>query len=681
MKRVIVGKPFNTEAVVDFSTVKDISIGDLPEYLDLKTGDSLELSFIMGDDDIVYGLGENVRGMNKRGGIYDSFCTDDFDHTPDKRSLYAAHNFLLISGERSFGIFIDHPGKVTFDIGFSNREKLVINADKKDSNIYLIEGEDLHEIVQEFRSAIGRSYVPPKWAFGFQQCRWSYPDADSIRKIAKGFRESNIPCDTIYMDIDYMDNYKNFTIDESKFPNFPEFVIEMKEVGIRLIPIIDAGCKIEEGYDIYEEGVENNYYCVDKDGKPFVGAVWPGKVHFPDFLKPETREWFGQKYQWLIDQGIEGFWNDMNEPAIFYSENGLDKAISAIKAMEGENLDIYSFFSLKSTFDNISNSEEDYKSFYHDVDGELVNHYDVHNLYGYNMTRAAGETFKQEYPDKRILMFSRASSTGMHRYGGIWTGDNKSWWEHLELNIKMMPALNMNGFLYTGADIGGFGCDAESDLVLRWTQFAAFVPLMRNHSALGTRSQEPFAFDDRTTVEIKKAIKFRYALLPFIYSEYMKAALDNKMLFRPLAFDFSDDMSKRVEDQLLLGDSIMLAPIYKANETGRNVWLPEDMALWRVKDHKEVKLELFLKGWHYITVERGGIPLFIRKGKAIILGESGLTVEESSDQKLTVISYTDENFSYDYYSDDGISYSFENELYTREVLTQNSPQIEKIYNI
>ncbi|QEN06364.1 DUF5110 domain-containing protein [Thiospirochaeta perfilievii] len=635
----------------------------------------------MGKRDIVYGLGENVGGINKRGSLYESFCSDDFDHTPDKSSLYAAHNFILIDGDKQIGLFFDYPGKIAFDIGYTHKDILSITSEKSNIDIYIIEGDNLLHIVQKFRNAIGQSYVPPKWAFGFQQSRWSYPNDKSITEVADNFRRNKIPCDAIYMDIDYMEDYKNFTIDKTKFPNFPNFVKEMKNKGFRLVPIIDAGCKKEDGYDICEEGLENNYYCVDKNGKPFVGAVWPGKVHFPDFLNPDTREWFGDKYSGLIEQGIEGFWNDMNEPAIFYSEDGLQKAFDKIEDIKGQNLDIYSFFDLKSTMLSISNSMDDYKSFYHNVDGEMVNHYDVHNLYGYNMTRAASDSFSSNYPDKRFLLFSRASYVGMHRYGGIWTGDNKSWWEHLELSIKMMPSLNMVGFLYSGADVGGFGCNSNSELVTRWTQFGIFTPLLRNHAALGTRLQEPFSFDSETTDILRNTLNFRYALIPYIYSEFMKSSKTGDMYIKPLSFEYRDEISRRVEDQLLVGDSLMVAPIYKANTFGRNVWLPEDMLLWKVNKYNNIEgLKIAPSGFNYIDVDIDEIPLFIKRDRILILGEHGENVAAINSDEITLIAFVDNCATYKLYDDDGETNQYKAGIFSELIITI-SKRDDELFNI
>jgi len=663
------GNSFVTDAVVDINYVKVVPQTQLPEFIAVNQGENFSISYGMKKKDIVFGLGENVGGMNKRGGIYESFCFDEFNHTPDKKSLYAAHNLIIVDGERKFGLFIDHPGKVRFDVGFTDIDTLEISMENPNFNLYIITGNSLKEIVKKFRKAIGISYIPPKWAFGFQQSRWSYPDMTSITEIADKFRNSQIPCDTIYMDIDYMDNYKNFTIDKAKFPEFSEFVKFIKNKGFRLIPIIDAGCKKEKGYDISDEGIENGYYCLDKDGKPFVGAVWPGHVYFPDFMNSKVRTWFGDKYKILIDQGIEGFWNDMNEPAIFYSEGGIKKAFEKIKSMEGKNIGVDLYFQMKDTMEGISHSIEDYKSFYHNVDGELINHYDLHNLYGYNMTRAAGESFVKNYPDKRILLFSRASYVGMHRYGGIWTGDNKSWWEHLLLNIKMMPSINMLGFLYSGADVGGFGCDASAELVIRWTQFGVFTPLLRNHTTLGTRAQEPFAFDVESTDIFRSAINLRYALIPYIYSEFMKAAKESECYFKSLAYEFSDDISRRVEDQVLVGDSVMLAPIYTPNTFSRNVWMPEDMLLWKVGDYTDFNYSLHPKGHHFIDIELDEIPLFIRKNKILVIGNHSHNIDSIDQSEITVIAYVQDLATYRLYNDDGVTTNYMNGDYTELDIT------------
>ena len=655
IRRYRFGNPLNTEAVVEEFPVEK---GDIPR-VEVKEGE--KISFAMTKNAPVYGLGEQVRGINKRGWIYISNCTDDPNHREDTRSLYAAHNFLVFAEEEPFGIFLDNPGKVTFDIGYTQQDTAVITAESWDMDVYFVGGEDLKDIVRQFRHMIGRSYIPPKWAFGFGQSRWGYKSEDDMREVERRYRELGIPLDSIYLDIDYMERFKDFTLNNETFPNFPEFVKEMREKHIHLVPIIDAGVKIEEGYPVYEEGVENGYFCKDEDGKEFVAAVWPGRVHFPDMLNPEARRWFGLKYKFLLDQGIDGFWNDMNEPSIFYSEKRLEKVFEELESFRGKNQDLMTHFRFKGLVMELANNPEDYRSFYHNFNGEgkPVRHDKVHNLYGYNMTRAAGEAFEELEPDRRILMFSRSSYIGMHRYGGIWQGDNLSWWSHLLLNIKMMPSLNMCGFLYTGADLCGFGADTTEDLALRWMQFGVFTPLMRNHAALGTREQELYQFSNREACG--KMVKIRYSLLPYLYSEYMKAALRDEMMFRPLAFDYPDDpYADQIEDQLMVGDSIMIAPVHEQNATGRYVYLPEDMMLVSMRSPEDYSVQVVEKGHHYVPVAMDELIFFILKNHVIPVAKSAKSVEEMDFEYLSLLGYVTDKAVYELYDDDGNSKDYEN---------------------
>lgn len=658
MKYFNIGQPFETDSVVDFDGIKQVqSLDELLNHTGLacELNEHTVLNYKMNKHDRIYGLGEHLRGMNKRGGIYESFCTDDPNHVPDKKALYGAHNFFMIDGEKTIGIYIDFPSLIEFDFGFTHKDDIQVTIHGKDLRLYIIEGTDKKNITSKFLKAIGPSFLPPKWAFGFQQSRWSYPDQEAIKAIGDAFNQHDIPCDAIYMDIDYMDDFKNFTLNDERFPDFKTFVSQMKSDGFRLIPIIDAGCKLEEGYFVHEEGVENGHYCLDKDGKPFVGAVWPGLVHFPDFINPETRKWFGDKYNILIDQGIDGFWNDMNEPAIFYSQNRLQEAIDFAAGMKGKNLGVYDFFELKEQFNGLSNSHVDYKAFYHQVDGQLYNHYDLHNLYGYNMTRAAGEAFERHHPDKRILLFSRASYIGMHRYGGIWTGDNHAWWEHLQQNIKMMPSLNMCGFLYSGADIGGFGGHASGELLTRWSQFAVYTPLFRNHACMGTRPQEPFSFEDETTATTRDIIRFRYAFVSYLYSEFMKARNHKTLLFRPLSFDYEDDHTPHVENQLMFGSDLMLAPIDQPNGKGRYVYLPEKMLQWKIRTHESYDLDLLEKGHHYAQADTHEWLNYITENSLIVLNDVKNNVEEIQLDEIHLIGYVKDEANYTLYTDDGIS--------------------------
>ena len=632
IKKFTFGKPICTEAVVGKFETSDKN--EFP-FKSREEDGKFVLEFDMTDSDIVYGLGEAPRGINKRGWMYESFCSDDPFHTETKSSLYAAHNFLMLSGSDNFGIFIDFPARIRWDIGYTSRNKTVITIDGTDFDFYYIKGNKPIEIVKEFRNAIGKSYIPPFWAFGYQQSRWSYPDAKTVDSVIDGYDKAGIPLDCVYLDIDYMDSYKDFTVDDKKFPDFADYVSKKREQGIHLIPIIDAGVKKEDGYSVYEEGRDNGYFCKNEDGTDFEGGVWPGIVGFPDFLRKDVREWFGSKYKVLTDAGIDGFWNDMNEPAIFYSVKGLEKALDKAVSLKGENLDLIKFFNLKGTFLGLSNSPEDYSSIYHTVDGKQVCHDRVHNIYGANMTKAAGEYFAKEFGEEKILMFSRASYIGAHRSSGIWFGDNHSWWSHILLNLKMLPSANMCGFLYCGADLGGFNENATRDLVLRFLALGVFTPLMRNHAALGTRDQECYNFEN--SEDFKDIIEVRYRLIPYLYSTFRKASEENEMIFRPLSFDYPDDkIARECETQLMLGDECMICPVYEQNVGGRYVYLPEDMTFVKLSGTKVVT-EKMTKGTHYIEVALNEVPLFIKNGKKIPLCKPAMRTSQLDTENVEYI--------------------------------------------
>lgn len=653
IQKYVFGTPFFTGAVTE-----DInrSEGAFPHGT-ISTDSGFCFTYGMDADDIIYGLGEANRGINKRNWRYVSDCADDPNHTEDRYSLYAAHNFIIIAGTENFGLFFDHPSTITFDIGYTKSDTLTVSCEDADLTLYVIEGDTPYDIVKQFRRMIGRSYIPPKFAFGFGQSRWGYKTRDDFRNVVKRYRENHIPLDMVYMDIDYMDSYKDFTLNDD-FSDFEDFVREMKKENVRLIPIIDAGVKIEKGYPVYEEGVKNNYFCKRADGSDFMGAVWPGPSHFPDFLNEDARRWFGDKYRFLTEKGIEGFWNDMNEPSIFYSAEGLQEAKKTAQSFVDDTEGSVLIYHVLGALSSLSNSHDDYKRFYHNVNGEKIVHEKVHNLYGYNMTRAAGEAFERIDPEKRFLMFSRSSYIGMHRYGGIWTGDNKSWWSHILLNLKMMPSLNMCGFLYTGADLGGFGENATRDLVLRFLALGIFTPLMRNHSALGTREQECYQFED--TEDFRHVIGVRYRLLPYLYSEYMKAALNNDMYFKPLAFVWQDDkMARGIEDQLVLGNEIMIAPVYTQNASGRYVYLPEEMKFIKFLPDGTVSEEVLSKGIHWIDVALNEVPLFIRSGKCIPVADAAEYVDDVDYGTIRLLGYS--GAEYTLYDDDGVHKDYDNE--------------------
>ncbi|WP_156072090.1 glycoside hydrolase family 31 protein [Faecalibacterium prausnitzii] len=657
IQRFSFGHPFPTQSVV-------LSLPAESGPVPFLTPDSTGWRFTLSEQAAVYGLGEMPRGINKRGWHYITNNTDESRHSEDKLSFYGAHNFLLVrDGSTCFGLFVDFPGKVYYDIGYTRHDLLSFHTETPDYDLYLLSGGNENAVCKEFRTLIGRSYIPPRWAFGLAQSRWGYKTEEDVREVARQYKKHDLPLDMICMDIEYMQDYADFTVNKERFPDLTKLSADLKAQGIRLVPIIDAGVRVDPNDPTCTEGLEKGYFCKKADGTPFVAAVWPGKAYFADFLRPEVREWFGHKYKALTDCGIEGFWNDMNEPSLFYSPERLRAFLDDMAALrEKDNIEQEEFFlRVVGGAMGLMNSPADYASFYHEADGQKVRHDQVHNLYGGSMTRAAGEAFADLRPGQRTLLYSRSSFIGSHRYGGIWLGDNNSSWAQLLANIQMMPSVQMCGFLYSGADLCGFSCDTTPDLALRWLEFGLLTPLMRNHSAVGTRMQEYYRFPE-VLPAVRNMIRLRYALLPYLYSEFMKAALENTSYFRPLAFDYPDDPDAReVEDQLLLGEGLMAAPVYVQNAHGRHVYLPEPMKLLRLRAVDDYDEEILPAGHHYIRCALDEMLLFLRPGHIVPVAQPANNTAELDDSSLTLWSFlpNGESAEYRMYRDDGVTTEYE----------------------
>ena len=650
IRKYTFGTPFPTDAAV---LSLPAETGPVPFFTLSRNGESIVLTRPLQPEDCLFGLGESVRGINKRGFLYRSWNSDVFNHTESTDSLYGSHTFLIFFGPGClFGVFLDDPGPVTWDLGYTRSDTAVITSENGQLDLYILEEDSLTELARSFRRLTGRSYLPPRWAFGYIQSRWGYASEAEVRAVAGEHRKRGIPLDAVCLDIDYMDDFKNFTWRKDAFPDLNRFCADMKQDHIRLVPIIDAGIKREEGYAPYDSGRSGDCFCKKEDGSDFSAAVWPGDCCFPDFLREDVRRWFGSLYRPLLESGVEGFWNDMNEPALFYTEDCVAAAFRRVEELRSGSVDYEAMWGLKDAFNGIANNPEDYRSFFHSVNGVPVRHDKVHNLYGAFMTRAAADAFRRFDPDRRFLLFSRSSFIGAHRNGGIWQGDNFSWWSHLKMALQMLPNLNLCGFLYSGCDLGGFGCNVTEDLLARFLQLGVFTPLMRNHSALHTREQEIYRFSSWESM--RDTVRVRYALLPFLYSEFMKAALSGGMYFRPLAFDYpSDPRAVRTEDQIMLGEGCMIAPVLEQNAAGRYVYLPEDMLMIRFRSPEDYDPIPLSKGDHWIDCSLREFPLFLKKDHPLLLCPGGESSETLDDHTFTALCLTDRETTYNLYRDDG----------------------------
>lgn len=493
----------------------------------------------------------------------------------------------------------------------------------KDGNLdyYFIYGPEVSEVVNEYTNLTGKTPLPQLWTLGYQQCRWSYAPEQRALEIAKTFREKNIPCDTIYLDIDYMDDFRVFTWDNKKFKNPKAFTDELKSMGFKVVTIIDPGVKVDKGYKIYDEGLKNGYFATDKDGMVYKNTVWPGDSVFPDFMNSQVRKWWGNNQKIMFNLGIAGIWNDMNEPASF---NGpLPEDI---------------------VFNN---------------DGTLVTHKEIHNVYGHMMDKATYEGIK-EATNKRPFVVTRACYAGTQKYSTVWTGDNQSTWEHLRMSLPMLMNIGLSGMAFCGTDVGGFGFDCTGELLSRWVQVGTFTPLFRNHSTIGSREQEPWAFDEITEEINKKYIKLRYKFIPYLYDMMHKCEKSGAPIIRPLLYNYQNDKKTyEINDEFMFGDNVLVSPVVEQGARQKLVYLPKGNSWIDYWTGEE------FEGGQYIIKDAplDICPIYIKTMSIISNGEDVNYIGEKDTECLNLSIYLCDKKGegkYIAYNDDGESFDYKN---------------------
>ena len=438
----------------------------------------------------IYGLGEKSGFINKNGHKISNWNTDVFaPHNKDTIELYQSIPFVIIHDtDKTTGIFFDNTYRTEFDMQ-TYRDKLTIMAEGGKVNAYIILGEDVKDTVKSYTTMTGKTPLPPKWALGYHQSRYSYTSQDEVKRIVETFKKHAIPLDCVFLDIHYMDGYRVFTFDQDKFPEAKQLIADLNKQNIDVVPIVDPGVKKDVHYPVYREGIKKGYFSKYLDGDVYHGEVWPGESAFPDFFNSKVQKWWGGLHQFYTRLGIRGIWNDMNEPSVFNETKTMD-------------LDVM-----------------------HDADGKLISHKEGHNLYGLYMSKATFEGLQELVPNTRPFSLTRAGYAGVQRYSAVWTGDNRSHWEHLEMSLPMIINLGMSGVAFSGADVGGFSSDTTPELLIRWTQVGAFLPYFRNHSVQDSIYQEPWALGEETLASVKKYIELRYRFMPYLYTLFHEAEL------------------------------------------------------------------------------------------------------------------------------------------------------------
>jgi len=573
------------------------------------------------DGDDFYGLGDKSGFMNKKHYEYENWNSDlPQAHNEDFKALYKSVPILMcLKKSAAYGIFFDNTFRSKINLGKENPEYYFYTAEEGNLDYYFIAGTDLRDIVSGYTYLTGTTPLPQMWTLGYQQSRWGYECADDINYVVDNYRKEQIPLDVIHFDIDYMEHYKVFTWDEKNYGPKGELFDSLRARGVKPVTIIDPGTKLEKGYFMCDEGTEKGYFATDKDGDIYVNAVWPGDSNFPDFGREEVRNWWADKHQILVDMGVAGVWNDMNEPASFHGELPADVV-------------------------------------FHDED-RVTNHAEIHNVYGHNMCRATFQGLKEQ-TGKRPFVITRACYSGSQKYTTVWTGDNQSLWHHLQMVIPQLCNLGMSGFAFCGTDIGGFGADCTPELLCRWIQAAMFSPLFRNHAAKGTKDQEPWRFSKEVVDINRKYIELRYKFLPYIYDLFYKGEKTGLPVMRPLVLHYPNDPEVRnMNSEFLTGENILVAPVLEQGATKRMVYLPEGTWYDYWTGEK-------LEGKQYILKDApiDVCPMYIKAGSIIPTYEVVQYVGEKPYNKVSLLVTPGEG-AYEHFQDNGEDYAYKNGIY------------------
>ncbi|AXA35452.1 Alpha-glucosidase [Candidatus Sumerlaea chitinivorans] len=558
----------------------------------LSFGSGITVTHKLEQKESIYGMGEVGELFDRRGGKYTLYNTDDFSRNV-RQNFYCQIPFAIhlnAAGTRAWGMFIDNPGRQTWDLGFTNPDTASYHLATGDLDLWLWFNGDIRETLRDWVELTGRMERPPLWGLGNQQSRWSYPTEKRVREIAAEFRRRRIPCDVLYLDIDYMNGYRVFTWHPQNFPNPEALLRDLHRDGFRVVTIVDPGVKIDPDYPVYKEFAQQpGFFCMDPaTSQPFVGRVWPGETHFPDFTRPNVRERWGElQDQTLVAKGVDGIWNDMNEPHTFDA-----------KEFPGHVLQ-YDF-------------------------GRNRPHSEIHQIYGLTMAQASWEGFRRARPDDRPFIITRSGWAGVQRYALMWTGDNQSTWASMILDLQLNLSMGLSGIAFVGCDIGGFAFDCTPELYARWIEWGVFQPFCRTHSAKGTRDQEPWSFGSEVENIARKMIELRMQLLPYLYTVFVTAAETGAPINRPLVYEFPSDTNCRtIADQFLVGDAILVAPVLFSGADRRMVYFPAGKWV-----HWWTGATFTGPDYQIVEAPLGQPAVFVRAGSVIPMQESQQYVGE-----------------------------------------------------
>lgn len=582
-----------------------------------------------------YGFGERTGQLDKLGRPMINWTTDPpWGHGPGTDPLYIAIPvFMALRPGLAYGVFFNNSWRSRFDMGAARPGTWQMAAEGGELDYYVAYGAAPAEVLEQISGLLGRTPLPPRWALGYHQSRWGYTSEAMVRELIAEFRARDLPCDVIHFDIDHMRGYRVFTWHPERFPDPPALLADMADAGFKAVTIVDPGVKIDPEYDVYRDGVERDMFIHGADGALFHGFVWPDDSVFADYTRPEVRAWWGARQKTLVEAGVRGIWNDMNEPAVFkfpFSEGGGDVGTIDLDAPQGPA-------------------------------GEQTTHAEIHNMYGYGMARASHEGLRAHRPGERPFVLTRSGYAGIQRWSACWMGDNSSLWEHLEMTMPQLMNMGLSGVPFVGTDVGGFFGNATGELFARWMQLGVLTPFCRGHSHAETERHEPWVFGPEVEAICREYMQLRYRLLPYIYSLFWQASQSGAPVLRPLLYHFSDDPGTyQIHDQVMLGPSLMAAPIYHPGRTHRAVYLPrgEWYDWWSGE-------RLGSAGSATPILARAPLerlPLYARAGAII---PSGPAMRHTDERELDALALTlfPGDGAFTLYEDDGHSFAYQQGQY------------------
>jgi len=591
----------------------------------------------LGFDEHFYGLGEKAARLDKRRSSFVNWNSDTPGYTEGKDPIYQTIPFYIgLQHGVAYGIFFDNSYRSYFDVGKSSQQRAGCGAEGGELNYYFFYGPSIKKILGRYADLTGHMPLPPLWALGNQQSRWSYYPDSMVEEVVNEYRKRDLPLDVIHLDIDYMNGYRVFTFNHERFSDPKALTEKLARQGVKVVTIVDPGVKYppdkNERYHAFDQGLEKNYFQRRRNGDLFVPRVWPGESVFVDYTLPEARRWWGELHRVYTDNGIAGIWNDMNEPSDFVDQSG------------------------KNQLDVVSYDE-----------GEKTTHAKNRNTFALLMSRATYEGLERLRPDRRPYVITRAAYAGIQRYSTMWTGDTNSTWESLALNIPMFTSLGLSGEPFVGSDVGGFIGRGNGELLVRSYQVSFLAPFCRNHKVIDGYDQEPWRFGKYYEDIIRKYLKLRYTLLPFLYTALEEAHRSGVPLFRPLLLNYQDDASTyNLDDEFMVGGDLLVAPIMKPDVTKRLVYLPAGTwyDYWTNKKYA---------GGTMISVEAplDLVPMFVRGGAMIPVGPALNYVGEKPADPITFNIYPDDagSATATLYEDDGLSPAYKTGAFRRTSFT------------